>query len=97
MFEQEKTHVFRITVKKILQRLATVVNCDLENFKDEVIEQFDGYDYEDVEDVVGFENWEDISNDGKYILKVKIDHPNAYEFTLYVNVENKKATIYNIL
>ncbi|MEA3497435.1 MAG: hypothetical protein U9R16_00115, partial [Campylobacterota bacterium] len=64
---------------------------------DKVIEQFEDYNYEGEEELKGIEQWDDLSNDGKYELTVGINHEDAYEFTIYVNVENKKATIYNVL
>ena len=97
MFEKEKVKVFRVTVKKVIQRLSTVKDCDVENFKDLVMEQFDGYNYEGEEELIGIESWADISSDGEYKLSIKIDHEDAYEFTLFVKVENKKVTIYNVL
>ncbi len=96
MFE-EKVQVFRVTVKKIMERLSTIENCDVDNFQETVTEQFDGYDYEDIEDLIGFDSWGDISENGKYELTIKINHPNAYEFNLFVNVQDRKATIINIL
>jgi len=98
MFEEERVlRVYRITVKKIIERLLKLKDIACEDFKDEVIEQFDGYDYEDIEDVVGFESWEDISKDGKYQLMAKIDHEDAYEFSIMVEVKDAKVSVYNVL
>jgi len=95
--EQREIIVLRVTVKDILQRLTALKNIDCNEFIDTVKEQFDGYDFEDIEEVVGFDNWIDISKDGEYELAVKIDHEDAYEFTLYICVENKKVTVNNVL
>ena len=97
MFEKEEPKIFIITLKKVIERLSAVKNCNIEDFKEIVIEQFDDYNYEGEENIQGIESWCDISKDGKYELLVGIDHEDAYEFTLYINVENKKATIYNVL
>jgi len=98
MFEEEKTvRVFRITVKKIIERLVALQDIDVEEFKDEVLEQFDGYDYKDIEEVVGFEKWTDISNDGEYQLNLKVDHEDAYEFTIYIKTQDKKTSVTNVL
>lgn len=97
-FEEEKVvKVYRVTVKKVIERLLSIQDCEYEKFIDEVKEQFDGYDYNDIEEIVGFENWDDISIDGNYELCVKIDHPYAYEFTLYVTTKENKISIYNVL
>ena len=45
----------------------------------------------------GFENWCDISKNGKYELTVSIDHEDAYELTLFVKTIGGKATVYNVL
>ncbi|MEA2018378.1 MAG: hypothetical protein U9N59_08010 [Campylobacterota bacterium] len=98
MFEQEETiKIFKITFKEVLRRLSSVENCPKEKFEQKVIEQFDDYNYEGEEELQGIENWCDISNDGEYKLNVGIDHEDAYEFTLYVRVKDKKATIFNVL
>ncbi len=97
MFNENETKVFIITLKKVIERLSTVKDCDINNFKDTVIEQFDDYNYEGEEELKGLNFWVNISNDGEYKLTVSIDHKDAYELTLFVKVLNKKATIYNVL
>ena len=98
MFEEERiVKVYRVTVKKIIDRLLSLQDVDIDDFKDEVHEQFDGYDYKDIEDVVGFDSWGDISSDGKYELMVKIEHEDAYEFTIFAEVKDKKVNVYNVL
>jgi len=97
MFEEKEIMVFRVTVKDILERLSALENIDCSDFKEQVEEQFEGYDFEDIEEVIGFESWTDISKDGEYELAVKIDHEDAYEFTLFTKVENQKVTVKNVL
>ena len=95
--EMERMPIFRVTVKKIIERLSDLQDISIDDFKQEVEDQFDGYDYKDVEEVTGFDKWCDISKDGKYELNVGIDHPHAYQFTLFVETKDGKATIYNVL
>lgn len=98
MFEEERVvKVFRVTVKKVIERLLEIQECPIEKFEELVIEQFDGYDYEGEENLVGFSSWDNLDSDGKYQLSVKIDHENAYEFTLFIEVKEKKALVYNVL
>lgn len=96
-FEKEPVKVYRVTIKKLLENLSSIKKCSLESFQDEIIDAFEGYDYEDVEEVTGFQKWPDISKDGKYELTVKVNHPQAYEITLFVNVDNNQATVENVL
>ena len=98
MFEEERiVKVYRVTVKKIVERLVELQDIDIEEFIDEVKEQFDGYDYKDIEEVVGFESWTDISKDGEYQVDVKIDHEDAYEFTIHIKTKDKKISVVNVL
>jgi len=97
MFEEKEIMVFRVTVKDILERLSVLEDIDCSEFKEQVEKQFEGYDFEDIEEVIGFESWADISKDGEYELTVKIDHEDAYEFTLFTKVENQKVTVKNVL
>jgi len=98
MFDDTQSiKVFRVTLKKVIERLSTIKDCDVAEFVETVKEQFDGYEYDECDTLVGYENWQDISQDGEYKLNIKIDHKDAYEFTLYVTVNDKKATITNVL
>lgn len=98
MFEEQRVvKVYRVTVKKIIERLLTLQDIQQTDFQEEVKEQFDGYDYKDVEDLAGFELWPDMSSDGEYKLNIKIDHEDAYEFTIDVKVENGKVSVLNVL
>ena len=95
--EQREVKVFRVTVKKVIQRLLEIKECEYTSFKEVVIEQFDGYDYEGEEELIGYDSWDDISQNGEYELPIKIDHEHAYEFTIYAKTEDGKVTIYNVL
>lgn len=96
-FEKEPVKIYRMTMKKLIANLSGIKECDLNDFKDQIVEAFEGYDCEDVEDVTGFEKWPDISNDGEYELPVKLNHERAYELTLHVSIRSNKATINNVL
>jgi len=96
MFEENQIPVFRVTLKKVIERLSNI-KCEVSELQDIVMEQFDGYEYQDCEDVVGFDKWRKNFTDGEYQLNVKIDHPDAYELTLYVKIINNNAEIYNVL
>jgi hypothetical protein len=98
MLEEKKTvKVFRVTVKKVIERLLEIQDCPLEEFKELLIEKFDGYDYEGEEELSGFETWEDISINGEYHLQIKINHDYAYQFTLHIKNQDNKITIFNVL
>ena len=97
MFDKQPIKVFRVTLKEVIKRLSIIKECDISKFKEEILENFDGYNFDGEEELIGFESWGDISKDGKYQLNVKIDHENAYEFTIHTTVLNKKATVTNVL
>lgn len=98
MFEEERVvKVFRVTVKKVIDRLLEIQSCPIEEFQELVIEKFDGYDYEGEEELIGFETWGDISPNGEYELSIKINHEYAYEFTIHIQNKDKKITVINIL
>ncbi|MEA3314768.1 MAG: hypothetical protein U9Q30_02775 [Campylobacterota bacterium] len=89
--------IFTTTLSTVIKNLSNIKRCSLDNFKDEVIEAFDGYHYEDIEDVTGFEIWPDINKDGKYELNVKINHIYAYELTLTIENKNSLISVLNVL
>ena len=97
MFEENETINFRKTLKQVVKDLESINDCPLVSFEECVVEKFDRYSYEGEDEVVGFEKWEDISQDGNYQLEIGINHEHAYVFTLYVTVENGKVTIANVL
>ncbi|MEA3353156.1 MAG: hypothetical protein U9Q33_05030 [Campylobacterota bacterium] len=98
MFEEEgKIKIYATTFSKVLRNLATIEDCPLEVFEDRIIEEFDEYNYEGEDEVIGFDTWGDISSNGDYKLTVKVNHKDAYEITLHVTVKEKKATVTNVL
>ena len=98
MFEEEVPfRPFKKTLKQLIKDLETIEECPLVDFWDEVVDQFDKYNYDGVEDVVGNETWGDISADGEYKLTARIDHEDAYALTLHTTVKDGKATVTNVL
>jgi hypothetical protein len=96
MMEQQ-IKVFKKILKVLIKELEEIKEIEIADFKDAVLDAFEGYNYEGEEEVIGFENWEDLSKDGSYELKVKIDHEDAYELTLFTTIKDGKITIYNVL
>lgn len=92
-----ETLIFRKTLKQVVKDLETISNCPLDEFQDAVVEKFERYSYEGEDEVIGFEKWEDISQDEKYELEVGINHEHAYIFTLYVTVKDGEVTVVNVL
>lgn len=98
MFEEDLEQInFRKTLKQVVKDLETIKDCPIEEFSDLVVEKFDRYSYEGEDEVVGFDRWPDISNDGKYELEVGVNHEHAYVFTLYATNLNGKISITNVL
>jgi len=97
MFEVRSIKIYAVTVNKIIQRLEELKDIDVDNLKEEIEECFDGYDVEDVEELVGQENWEDFTKDGKYELDIKVNHPKSYEFTIHVETKDNKSSVVNVL
>ena len=92
-----QTAIFIVTVKDIIQRLEALKNIPIDRSKDEVENCFNRYSYEGVDELTGFDKWGDISKDGKYQLSIKIDHEDAYDFTIYVEVTDAQVSVYNVL
>jgi len=98
MFEEQTPFKsFIKTTKQVIQELEKIENADVSAFKSSVEDAFDRYNVDGIEDLTGFDSWGDISEDGKYELNLKVDHEDAYEFTIYTTVENNKATVTNVL
>jgi len=92
-----KIKVYTTTVSTVIKNLSNIKDCPIDDFKNEVIEAFDDYNYEDIEEITGFQNWTDIKENGKYELNVKINHIHAYEFTLFIENKNGLISILNVL
>jgi len=97
MQDEPQIKLFKKILKVVIKDLENIKDVTIDEFQDAVLEAFDGYNYEGEEEVIGFEDWCDISKDGKYELQTKINHEDAYELTLYIDVKNGKITVYNVL
>ena len=98
MFEDEgRIKVYVTTFKTVIKNLSTIKECPVADLQEMVEEQFDGYNYDGEEELTGFENWPNLSQDGEYKLNVKINHEDAYEITLHTAIKGNKATITNVL
>ena len=98
MFEENTPlKSFIKTTKQVIKELEDLKDIEISDFKDAVEDAFDRYNVDGIEDLVGFDTWEDISKNNKYELSIKVDHEDAYEFTIYTTVENQKATVTNVL
>jgi len=98
MFDDENTlPTFRKTLKQVVKDLETIIDSPLDEFQDTVIEKFERYSYEGEDEVVGFDSWGDITENGKYELEVGINHEYAYVFTLHITVKSGKVTVENVL
>jgi len=96
MQEETPFKSFVKTTKQVIQELESIKQLEVSNFKDAVEEAFDRYNVDGIEDLVGFEAWPALE-DGDYQLLLKVDHEDAYEFTIHTTVQNNKATVTNVL
>lgn len=97
MFEVRSIKIYAVTVSKIIKRLEALKDIEVDELKEAIKECFDGYDVEDVEELVGQENWANYTQDGKYELDIKVNHPKSYDFTIHVETKDKKASVVNVL
>ena len=96
MEEQTPFKSFVKTTKQVIQELEAIKDLETKDFKEAVEDAFDRYNVDGVEDLVGFEAWPALE-DGDYQLLLKIDHEDAYEFTLHTTIQDQKATVRNVL
>jgi len=94
--EQAPIKLFIKTTKQVIKELEEIQEVDLSKFKDSVEDAFDNYNVDGVEELVGFDNWNELK-DGSHELTIKIDHEDAYEFTIHTTVKDSKATVTNVL
>jgi hypothetical protein len=97
MFEENENLVFRKTLRQVVKDLESINNIPLEDFQDTVLDQFDRYSYEGEDEVVGFDRWCDISQDGNYEVELKVNHEDAYLFTIYVTTKSGMLSVTNVL
>ena len=97
MEEREPIMLFKKVLKQLIKDLEAIQDVQITQFEEEVIDAFDGYNYEGEDEVIGFDSWCDISNDGNYELNSKVDHEDAYELTLFITTKDGKVTVNNVL
>ena len=98
MFE-EKTPVklFIKTTKQVIKELEDIKEINISDFKEAVIDAFDRYNVDGIEDLVGSESWPNLLKDKDCILNIKVDHEDAYEFSIHTKIKDAKATVTNVL
>ena len=97
MFEEQTPFKsFVKTTKQVIQELEKIENIEVTNFNEAVEDSFDRYNVDGIEDLTGFDSWGTL-NDGKHELNIKVDHEDAYEFTIYTTVQDAKITVTNVL
>lgn len=95
--ENETRKVMAMTLGRVIKNLEALETIDAENFFEAVEKAFNGYSYEGEDELVGNENWPDLTLDGEYELPIRPDHEEAYELTLYVACKNCKVSVTNVL
>ena len=94
--EQAPIKLFIKTTKQVIKELEAIQDLDVLKFKDSVENAFDNYNVDGIEELAGFDNWNELK-DGSHELTIKIDHEDAYEFTIHTTVKDSKATVTNVL
>jgi hypothetical protein len=96
--EDEIIPQFRTTFINVMDNLSELKDIKYEDFANTVEDDcFNGYHFEGEDEVIGMDNWVDFSKDGDYQLNVKVNHPDAYNFTLDVTTKDNKVTVTNVL
>ncbi|MFZ9659770.1 MAG: hypothetical protein ACO29X_04390 [Arcobacteraceae bacterium] len=95
--EEQEFATFRKTLKQVIKDLETIIKVEPQQFQKKVCEQFERYSYDGEDEVIGFEAWCDICEDGAYELKVKINHEDAYEFTIFATTKDGLISVVNVL
>ena len=98
MFEEnEPIRIYRKTLNAIIKEIESIEDIEESKFKQTVQEAFEGYDYEDIEELKCMDKWEDISQDGDHQVEVGIDHEHAYLLTISLTTKDNKITVTNVL
>jgi hypothetical protein len=94
---EEPLRSFRTTVKTVINNLSTLENIKLEVLEETIEEAFAGYHYEGEDKVIGSDCWPNMTCEGEYALNAKVDHEDAYEFTIHVVCKDGNITVTNVL
>ena len=95
--QEQQIKVFKKVLKFLIKEIEELKNIDVDKFKDNIIDAFDGYNYEGEDEVIGLDNWIDITKDGEYELNAKVNHEDAYELTIFITTKDKKVSVRNVL
>lgn len=87
-----------MTFKQVIKNLEKLENIAVEEMQEEVIDAFNGYCFRgEVEELVGFDSWPELKEDGSYELCVRHDHDDAYELTIHIELKDSKISVRNVL
>jgi hypothetical protein len=95
--DTQEIKVFRVILKDVIHRLESIKDIGLDDFTDEVISKFEDYNYEGEEELSGIEDWRELEDNSNYELNIKINHKDAYEFTLFCEAKDGKISIAKVL
>ena len=88
---------FRTTLKKVIENIESLENIELDGLKDEIEAAFENYNYDGEDSIKFCEKWENLENGKTYEVCVGIDHEDAYELTVHLEVNENKATVLKVL
>lgn len=98
MFEESlDLSKFRTTLKKVIENIESLEDIELEGLKDEVEAAFENYNYEGEDSIRFCEKWDNLEEGKTYELCVGIDHEDAYELTVHLEVKDDKANVIKVL
>ncbi len=97
MFEIRKMKIYVVTMSEVIKRLEKIQDIELSKLRETIENAFDEYDVDGVEELIGQDKWCDYTNDGEYQLNIKIDHEDAYEFTIHIKIKNNIASVIKVL
>lgn len=88
---------FRTTLKKVIENIESLEEIDLDGLKDEIEAAFENYNYDGEDSIKFCEKWDSLENGKTYELCVGIDHEDAYELTVHLEVNDNKAKVIKVL
>lgn len=88
---------FRTTLKKVIENIESLEEIELDGLKDEIEAAFENYNYDGEDSIKFCEQWENLENGKTYEVCVGIDHEDAYELTVHLEVNDNKATVLKVL
>jgi hypothetical protein len=88
---------FRTTLKKVIENIESLEDIELEGLKDEIEAAFENYNYDGEDSIKFCEKWDNLEEGKTYELCVGIDHEDAYELTVHLEVKDDKANVIKVL